>query len=135
VGQALLINSPPQVVTLAIDLYEDLVDEESIAIALMATLQTPGVFRPKLDAPEADGFVTDCDAAFSEQIFNISVTQVEAIVNPDSLTDDVGWESVVFVRIHPEIIHFRELSCQYRSKYKSGYRLRIFYPACAKYLG
>jgi len=28
--------------------------------------------------------------------------------------DDVGWESVAFVCIHPEIIHFRELSCQYR---------------------
>jgi hypothetical protein len=43
-------------------LYENIV-VEGIAIALMTTLQPPGVFRSELDTPKADGFVTDSDAA------------------------------------------------------------------------
>jgi hypothetical protein len=51
----------------------------------------------------------------SQEIFDIAVTEVEAIVEPDSVADDIGRETVSFVGIHPEIIHFRELSCQYHS--------------------
>jgi hypothetical protein len=34
--------------------YEDFINIERIAAATMITLQTPGVDRSKLDAPEAD---------------------------------------------------------------------------------
>ena len=51
-----------------------------------------------------DGFATDSDVWFSEKIFNISVAQVEAVVAPDGITDDVGCESVAFVYIHIPII-------------------------------
>jgi len=43
VGQALLVNGPPQVVLLAIDFDEHLVDEERIAVASMLSLQSPSV--------------------------------------------------------------------------------------------
>ena len=49
----------------------------------------------------------------SQQVLNITVTQVESVIHPDGVTDDVGWESMTFVGIHPEIIHFRELTCQH----------------------
>jgi hypothetical protein len=63
----------------------------------------------------ADGFIADSYTALSKQIFDIAVAEVESVIQPDSVADDIGWESVSFVGIHPEIIHFRELSCQYRS--------------------
>jgi hypothetical protein len=44
--------------------------------------------------PKADGFVTDSHAALSEQFFYISVTESEAIVEPDCLADDISRESL-----------------------------------------
>jgi hypothetical protein len=54
----ILINGPPKIVLLAIDLYKD---------------------------------------------FIIAVTEIEAIVEPECITDDVGWESVMLVCIHRPI--------------------------------
>jgi hypothetical protein len=48
--------------------------------------------------------VANGDASFSEQILDISVTQVEAIVEPDGVTDDVRRESVPFICIHWPIL-------------------------------
>ena len=44
------------------------------------------------------------DASFSQEIFNIAVTEVEAIVEPDSVGDDIWRESVAFVGIHAPIL-------------------------------
>jgi hypothetical protein len=46
-------------------------------------------------------FTTDGDASFSEQIFNIAMAQVESIVKPDGVTDDIVRESVTLVSTHP----------------------------------
>lgn len=99
---------------LASDLYKYFVDIESVTIAFVPTLQSTGVFSSKLDAPESDGLMTDCDTAFSEEIFDIPVAEVEAVVEPDGVTDDVGWESVALVCIHCPIVEYRQLTCQYR---------------------
>jgi hypothetical protein len=32
------------------------------------------------------------------------VAEIETIVEPDDVTDDIGWESVAFISIHPSII-------------------------------
>jgi hypothetical protein len=63
--------------------------------------------------PQADRFTADSYAAFSQEILDIAVTQIEAIVEPDCVADDIRRESLAFVGIHPEIIHIRELSCPY----------------------
>jgi hypothetical protein len=85
-----------------------------VAVTSMLTLQSLRVESTELDAPESDGLVADCDTSLSQKIFDIAVAEVEAIVQPDCIANDIGRESVAFVGIHPEIIHFRELSCQYR---------------------
>ena len=97
----------------AIDLHEDFIDEEGIAVAMMLSLQSPGEPGTELDTPEPNGFVGDCDASLSKQIFDITVAEVESEVKPDCIADDLRWEPVTFVDIHSGIIHFRELSCQY----------------------
>jgi hypothetical protein len=35
---------------------------------------------------------------------NLSVAKVETIIEPDCITDDVGWKPVTFVCIHPPIL-------------------------------
>jgi hypothetical protein len=54
----------------------------------MSSLQSPSVFGSKFDAPEPDGFITDSDTTFGKQIFNISMAQVESIIQPDGVADD-----------------------------------------------
>ena len=93
-----------------VDLHEDFIDEESVAIALMLALQAPGIFGSELDAPEPDGFITDSDATFGQEVFDIAVAEAESVVKPDRVTDDIWWKPVTFVCIHYRIIYFRELS-------------------------
>jgi hypothetical protein len=50
----ILINSPPEIVLLAVNLYEDLVNEKGIAITTMFALQSSSVDGSEFDAPKAD---------------------------------------------------------------------------------
>jgi hypothetical protein len=39
-------------------------------------------------------------SSFSQQIFNVSVAEIESIIEPDSVADDGSWKSVALVGIH-----------------------------------
>jgi hypothetical protein len=58
---------------LTVDLDEDFIDVERVAIASVFELQAQGINRAKLDTPETDRFPGDNDASLSEQVFNISM--------------------------------------------------------------
>ena len=85
---------------LAVDFDEYFIDVESVAVALVPSLQTTGIEHTDLDAPQADCFAADSDASLRQEIFNISVTQIEAKVEPNSVGHDVRQESVAFIGIH-----------------------------------
>jgi len=59
-----LIDRPPQIVLLAIDLHEDFINVERVAVAVMSAFQSTGVLGPKLITPESYGLVADCDTTF-----------------------------------------------------------------------
>ncbi len=63
----------------------------------MLPLQSSGVNGSEFDAPEADRFAADGDTSLSQQIFNMAVTQIEAIVQPDSIGNYIWRESVAFI--------------------------------------
>ena len=89
---------------LAINPDEDFIDVEGIAVASMAAFQTPRVNCAEFNAPEADGLASDDDAAFSEKVFDVSVAEIESIVEPDGVGNDIWRESVALVGIHPPIL-------------------------------
>jgi hypothetical protein len=70
----------------------------------MPAFQATGINGPELDAPKADGFSGYSDTALGEKIFYISVAEIESVVEPDSITDDVGWESMTLIGIHLPIL-------------------------------
>jgi len=70
---AILIHSTPQILLLTIDLHEDLIDEERIAITMVSPFETTSVSSTKLDTPQSDGFIADSDASFREQIFDVTI--------------------------------------------------------------
>jgi hypothetical protein len=73
-------------------------------VASMSPLQAPGIFGTKLDTPDADGFIADGDAPFCKEIFDIAVTEVETIVQPDRVAADIGGKSVPLISIHGPIL-------------------------------
>jgi hypothetical protein len=78
----------------AIDLHEDLIDVERIAITTVPLFEPTSVTSAKLDTTESDGFVADANASFGEPILNITIAKVESMVEPNRVTDDVGRKSV-----------------------------------------
>ena len=40
------------------------------------------------------------NASLSQDIFNIAVTEIESVVEPDGVADDIGWKSVAFICVH-----------------------------------
>lgn len=62
--------------------------------------QASGVQDSEFDTPEKNGFPSDDDASLGEEIFVIAVAEVESIIEPDGITDDVRRESVVLLGIH-----------------------------------
>ena len=101
---AILIYCTPEVMLLAVDLYKNFIDEKCVTIATVLSLQSSGVEITEFYAPEADRFAADSDASLSQKIFNITVAQVEAIIEPDCVADDVQWESVTFISSHNPIL-------------------------------
>jgi len=57
--------------------------------------------------------VADSNTSLGQQIFDISVAQVEAVVEPHRVTDNLRWKSVSLVCIHPLIVSQGDLTWQY----------------------
>lgn len=88
----------------SIDLHEGFIDVERITVASMTALQTPGVDGSKLDAPQSYRFTSDDYAALGQDILDISVAQIESIVQPGGVGNDIWWESVAPMGIHSPIL-------------------------------
>jgi len=76
---------------------------KKVTVASALSPQTSGVKGSEPDASKAECLSRDGNAALNQQVFYISVTQVETVVEPDWIADDIGRESVVFVCVHPPI--------------------------------
>ena len=74
---------------LAVDLNEGFIDEECVAVTLMLPLQFTSIQRAEFDTPKPDRFWTDSDSSLSQQIFDVTVAQIESIVQPDGVENDI----------------------------------------------
>ena len=80
-----------------LNLNEHLINEEGVTISLMLPSQSLGIYRSKLITPKADSLITDLDAPLGHQVFDVAVTQVETMVQPHGILNDLGWESVALI--------------------------------------
>jgi hypothetical protein len=60
-------------VPLAIDLHEDLIEVERIAVTTVPLIESTSVSSAKLNTPESDSFIADTNASFGEQILDITI--------------------------------------------------------------
>src|SRR5215475_4940868 len=89
-----LIHRAPQVMALAIDRKEHLIEMPCISRARPASLQLIGVILPKLETPLADGLMGHVDAALAQEFLYVAVAQREAIIQPDAMADDFARKTV-----------------------------------------
>ena len=91
--------------------------EKCITESLMTTLQSPRVPRAKLIAPQPDRLVADPNTSLGHKILDVAAAQIEAMIEPDRVLNDFGWESMTFVLIigctHFAIVAQMPLICQY----------------------
>ena len=111
-----LVDGSPQLVLCTADFNEDFIDEERVTEACMA--QSLRIVRAKLPAPGANGLVADRNTSFGQQILDVSCAQVEAVIKPHGVLDELRREPVAFVRrrgsSHAGIVVQRLLIRQYR---------------------
>jgi hypothetical protein len=84
--------------------HEDFIDEKNITVASVLSLQSTGIYRTEFDTPPPDRFSGYSDSSLRQKIFDIPVTQVEPVVEPDGVGNDSGRKSMALVCIHRLII-------------------------------
>jgi hypothetical protein len=89
---------------LTVDFHKDFIDVEGITIASMLSRQSTSTNGAKLDAPKTNRFSGNSDASFRQKIFDITVAEIESMVEPDCIADDIGREPVAFISIHWAIV-------------------------------
>lgn len=75
---------------LAADLYEYFINVESIAVASVLPLQPARIVGTELDAPQAYRFTGDGDTSFCQEVFDVSMAKVKAVIQPKSLPRFTG---------------------------------------------
>ena len=95
-----LIDGPPEIVPLTPDSHKELVQVPDVAQATLSPGEVSSAHRTELPTPLPDCLAGNDDPAFGEEIFDIWEAQTEAVVQPDSVADDLGWVSVSTVAGH-----------------------------------
>ena len=89
-----MVDRAPQVSTLALDADNYLVEEPPIATWSLACLDTSRVLGAEGLAPLSNRFVGNGYPTFSQEVFDISKTQGEPVIELNGMRDDVGRKSV-----------------------------------------
>src|SRR5258708_24438079 len=94
---AVLVHGSPQVMSLATDREEDLVQMPLVATTRSTTAQFIGVRLPKLQTPLPHRFIAHDDPALCQKLFNITKTERETEIQPHGMADDLRRETKTFV--------------------------------------
>ena len=116
----LVIDGAPEVVKLAVDFDENLVEMPG-PIRVVLTLNSPfpdlsSEHRPEPVPPEADRLVRDIDAPFVEQVLDVPKRERKPDVHHHRQADDLGRSLEIFERI----THRQRLG-NYRSSLKAKF--------------
>jgi hypothetical protein len=94
---AMLVKCTPELVPLALDGEEQLIQMPRIAGLATLPPQLVRILLPKRSAPLADRLVGKPDPTGGHELFQITIAEGESIVEPDRVTDDLGRKSIALV--------------------------------------
>jgi hypothetical protein len=96
---AVLIHSPPQIVTFLVDRDEHLIEMPLVAWPRTPATELIRIRLPELPTPLTDGFVRHDDPTNEQEFFHIPVAEREAEIEPDGMVDNLTGEPMMLVRI------------------------------------
>ena len=94
---AILVDGPPEVMTLAADRHDEFVQMPRVADWPRPTPEPSRVGRTEGLAPVPDGLVRHRDAALGEKVFDIAEAEDESVVEPDGVADNRWREAVAWI--------------------------------------
>ena len=94
---AVLVHRAPEIMQLAIDRQEHLIEVPCVARLRPALTELAGEVGAELEAPLPDALVADDDASLGQDKLHLAQAQAEHVVQPDGVADDLGWEAVARV--------------------------------------
>jgi hypothetical protein len=93
--RAVLIHRPPEVVALALDGEKDLIERSRVTGLRTPMAELIGILLAKFATPFPNRFIRHHDTAGNQQLFDIPVAEAKAVVQPDTMADDLGRETMV----------------------------------------
>src|ERR671933_875901 len=107
---AILVHGAPEIVQLAADADEDLVQVPLVARTRSSPAQLVGEGLSELEAPAADALVGDDHAALGQDQLHVAQAQAEDVVQPVGMGDDLGWKAVAMMWVrrapHPTTLAY-----------------------------
>jgi len=92
-----LIHRPPQIIALALDRQQDLVEMPLIPRLSPSVSKLIGIGLAKLAAPLPDRFVGHDDPTGKQELFRVAVAETEAGVQTDAMADDFDTKTMMLV--------------------------------------
>src|SRR5271166_3524946 len=96
---ALLIHGAPQMVLHSLDPDEHFVEVPFVSWPGPAAAQTAGKCLAELLAPAPDRLIGSDNASFSQEQLDIPQAEVEHVIQPDGLADDLGGKAMAVMRV------------------------------------
>jgi hypothetical protein len=95
-----LVDCSPHVAAFALDSIDgDFAEKPGIAQLSLTVSQPPGALAAEVQTPVADRFVGHHDIALGQQLLDVTKTHAKAMVNPDSVADDLVWQPVAAITV------------------------------------
>lgn len=96
---AVPVRGTPEIVLHPLDADEHLIKVPLVTGPRTTAAQAVGKALAKLLAPASNSLIGDNDATIGQHEFNISKAETEPVVQPDSMTDDLGRKPMAIVRV------------------------------------
>jgi len=96
-GIAILIDRTPEIVLGALNGDNGFIQMPGITQATLSLFLSSRIGRAKFQAPPPYRFVGHDDAPFSEEFFDFTEAQTETMIQPNSVADNLGWETKALV--------------------------------------
>src|SRR5215469_2815706 len=107
---AILVDGAPEILQLAVDSKEDLVQMPVVAEPALSSLQLADIICAELLTPPPNRFIGYGDAPFRQKILDIPEAEAETMVGPDRITNDLGRKPIAGVARRPIALHGPSLS-------------------------
>jgi hypothetical protein len=101
----ILVDSAPEIVPLAPDVYEQLVQMQDVSPSTLPTSQVASVVQSELLTPLPNRLVGDDNSTFRKEVLDVSEAQTESVIQPNRVTYDLGRKPVSVVTTRFAVHH------------------------------